>query len=156
MDKKYNRYYLYHKHVVGEGIANEQYIPDLGPVYTYRAGLRRGRGQYFIRRRGLGLASFFSSLLQRATPLLRNIGSHAVDVVSNIAKDALQGENIKESAIKNIKKAVTPTINKILNPQTETEKTPTKRKQPIVSSAIKRKKVTFRPSASFTALKKIG
>lgn len=152
--------------MIGSGInEGEKYIPNIGSVYTYRSNLKKGAGHRFFRRqRGLGLASFFTSLFSRAAPLLRNIGSHAVDVVSHIAKDAIKGENVKASAIRNIKEAIPAALSSISNPSLtksaniesplsdELPREVKKRKSVISSPIIKRKK-TSRPS--YTALKRL-
>lgn len=160
---KYNQFYHFHKHMTGAGINEEKYVPNIGNVYTYRSNLKRGAGHRFFRRqRGLGLASFFTSLISRAAPILRTIGSHAVDVVSHIAKDAIKGENIKSSAIRNIKEAIPSALSSITNPPTlntsetlkqELSREPKKRKSAAVISSpvIKRKK--NRPT--YSALKKL-
>jgi hypothetical protein len=163
MDPSHNRYYLYFKESSGEGLdtnAGERYIPSLGQIYSYNPGLQRGRGQLFLRRRGLGFASFFSSLIQRATPLLRNIGSRAVDVVSNIAKDTLQGQNLKEAAIKNISKAVSEYTTPSQEQKVQTtnitaseSKPKTKKRKTLIASSIARKK-TATPF-NYSALNKL-
>lgn len=162
MEPSHNRYYLYFKHSSGEGLDyGEKYVPSLGQIYSYNPGLQRGRGQLFLRRRGLGFASFFSSLIQRATPLLRNIGSRAVDVVSNIAKDTLQGTNLKEAAIKNISKAVSDYTNSSsaeeaptsLPPQPQQSISKAKKRKTLIASSVARKKAY--PNIQYTALNKL-
>lgn len=156
----HNRYYLYFKESQGGGASSEKYVPDLGFVYSYNTNLRRGRGQLFLRRRGLGFSSFFSSLFQRAAPFLRNIGTKAVDVVSNIAKDTLQGENLKDSAVKNITKAVTEfvTPNQTTNNHSEGKQnigiTENKKRKTLIASSIAQKKK--KPNFKYTALKKLS
>jgi hypothetical protein len=160
-EAKFNRYYTYfHREITGHGL-DDDYEPNIGSVYNYRIGLeRRGRGQYYARHRGFGLGSFFSSLFHRATPFLRNLGTHAVSIVSNIAKDAVQGENIKESAIKHITKAVAPVVDNLLATKPQPPLSPQqpvsnnrKRKKTITASSIKQK--TRRNNPSYSALNKI-
>jgi hypothetical protein len=164
---KYNQFYHFHKHMVGSGI-NEggKYVPHIGNVYTYRSNLKKGAGHRFFRRqRGLGLASFFTSLISRAAPVLRNIGSHAVDVVSNIAKDAIKGENIKTAAIRNIKEAIPAALSSITKPTltnaNELSPPPTpppsrelKRKS-VISSPIIKRKIPRRPKTTYPALRRL-
>lgn len=155
---KYNIFFQHHMRAVGGGGFDNPFTPN---VYTIRQSLKRGQGQYFLRRRGLGLGSFFTSLWQKATPLLKNIGAHAVDVVSHIAKDALHGENIKESAVRNLKEAVAPIVsNLIKTPDTSTANEINNPLPPITSESVtvsqpsrKRSKIT--PSYSVKKRKKI-
>ena len=156
MDIKHNRYYVHFRNSLGYGLQAE---PDFGQFYSYKSGLQRGRGQLFLRRRGLGFASFFTSLFQKASPLLKSFGSKAVDVVSNIAKDALQGENIKDSAAKNITQAISSAFTN--NSTKEVNKpilqNPPKRKRigPVISSSVPKKKFKSEYS-KFTTLKKLS
>jgi len=165
---QYNRYYHYfRREISGRGFDDDEddYVPNIGHVYNYRVGLERhGRGQFYARHRGFGLGSFFSSLFQRATPFLRNLGSHAVDIVSNIAKDAVQGESIKEAAIKHITKAVTPVVNNLLSNQQQEQQqqqqqqqqtsnnNPNRKRKKTVTSSIKQKSKRY---SSYSALNKI-
>lgn len=157
---KYNPYYHYLKFMVGDGFNDNTYIPGVGAVYSYRTSLKRGAGHRFFRRhRGLGFASFFTSLFSRAAPLLRKIGTHAVDVFSNIAKDTIQGENIKSATTRNLKEAI-PALSKIVNPtipspseSVSITEIPKKRKSVVISSPIIKRKKTIRPT--YTALKKL-
>jgi len=157
-----NRYFHYfHNQVTGRGIIEDDYVPNLGQVYNYNIGLRRGRGQFYGRHRGFGLGSFFSSLLQRATPFLRNIGNHAVNAAANIAKEAIQGNNIKEAAIKHISNAVAPVVQNLLsNQQQQQQQQPpppapksTKKRKIITTKAKNIKRAQNNPN--YTALSKI-
>lgn len=129
---KNNKYYLFFmnqagKRLDGDGIA----VPDLGEIYHFRNGLRRGNGHLVFgrirRRRGLGIGSFLLNLFNRAKPVLRAIGTKAVDVASSIAKDALSGEDIKTSAISNITAALPPTLKRFAGINTEETSSPPKR-----------------------------
>jgi len=139
-----NLYYHHFLLSIGKGV-DPEIDPNIGSIYRYKGGLYKGRPYYVIgniqRRRGLGIGSFFQSLFQRAAPLLRSLGSKTVDVVSNIAKDAIQGENIKTSAIKNIKEAIPAAFSGIIN-RDNTEYTPQleSRKRKVISSSIKKNK----------------
>ena len=96
-----NTYHEFFKSQIGRGVG---YIPHIGDIYQFEAGTQRlGYGYgYAAGRRGLGFSSFFSNLFKRAIPLLQNWGTKAVNVASDIAKDAIQGENIGQSAIKHL------------------------------------------------------
>lgn len=146
-----NTYYLHFKNSLGFGLEAPGFPPNFEDVYRYRLGLQRGRGQLLMRRRGLGFASFFSGLFQRAIPVLQSFGSKAIDVVSNIAKDGIHGENLVESAVKNISKAVS---NSVTN-STPTVSGPRKRKNvSFGTSAIARKKSRLN-SSNYSALSKL-
>jgi hypothetical protein len=100
-----NRYYEYFKEAVGKG--DGQYYANIGEIYRMRPGIQRGYGQFVVGsrlqgryKRGMGIGSAIMSLFKRAVPLLKVLGSRAVDLASNIAKDTIQGNNVKESAIK--------------------------------------------------------
>jgi hypothetical protein len=156
----HNRYYLYFKE--SRGGISERYEPDLGYVYSYNTNPQRGRGHLATRRRGLGLYSFFAPYLQRATPFLRNLGSKAVDLVSNIAKDTLKGESLRDSAVKNISKAVTDFTNSPSKSNETSEKgkqnidwpSENRKRKTLIASSIARKKL--RPNPKYTALKKLS
>jgi hypothetical protein len=113
----YNRYY---QHFLNQSGRGEFTIPELGEIYHYKTALRRGNGHLFnsrIRyRRGLGFGTILSSLYQRAKPLLRVLGTKAVNVISNIAKDTLSGKNFKDATIKNISQALPPGIAAFIPP----------------------------------------
>lgn len=98
-----NPYYGYFKEVVGRG--SGEYYTGIGQIYKSRRGIQRGYGNFvggfpYGARRGLGLGSTLWSLFRMATPISKVLGSKAVDVVSNIAKDGIEGSNVKEAAKK--------------------------------------------------------
>jgi hypothetical protein len=108
---EHNRYYQHFLQQAGRG---EFTVPDIGEIYHYKSPLRKGSG-YLInsriqQRRGLGVGTYLSSLYQRAKPLLRVLGAKAVNLVSNIAKDTLSGEDFKVAAEKNLRKSLPPGI----------------------------------------------
>lgn len=106
---EYNRYYRHFLESMGGG---EFEVPELGEIYHYRSPLRGGGGHLFhahIRqRKGLGFGTYLSSFYQRAKPLLKVLGSQAVNVISGIARDAISGQNIQDATIRNIAKALPP------------------------------------------------
>lgn len=115
-----NPYFHYFKTVVGRG--NGEYYTGIGNIYKSRRGIQRGYGIFLPgvphgARRGLGLGSVFKSLFRVATPILRNIGtalgSTAVDVLSNTAKDALQGSILTQSFLKHGKTGAQDLLSKV-------------------------------------------
>jgi hypothetical protein len=162
MEPSHNRYYQYFIHASGEGLdSDEKFVPNLGQIYSYNPSLLRGRGQLAGAHRGRG---FFGDLWRSATPYLKNLGSRAVDLVSNIAKDTLHGTSIKEAAIKNIAKTVSDITSSNTSPNVEVEEAtpppqssrlkPKKRKS-LIASSIARKK-SFRPNIPYSALSKLS
>jgi len=120
---EYNRYYQHFLNQTGRGGFT---IPEIGEIYHYKTALRRGEGRLFNsriqHRRGLGFGTYLSALYQRAKPLLKVLGTKAVNIVSNIAKDTLSGKNLKDAAVQNIIKALPPGISSIaFPPKTESE-----------------------------------
>lgn len=103
----HSRYYKNFLLSLGRGL-DPTIESNLGSIYRYKGGLYKHKSHFISsrRRRGLGFGSFFSSLFQRAAPLLRTLGTKTIDLVSNIAKDSLAGEPIKNSSIKHIQKAL--------------------------------------------------
>lgn len=73
------------------------------PKYQKGFGYLGGRNRYPFRH-GRGIGSTLMSMFRMAMPLLKRgvqrLGTEAVDVAAKIAGDAIQGQNIKESAIK--------------------------------------------------------
>lgn len=148
----HNKYYTFfrnqagHQLLQGKGVA----IPDLGEIYRFKGGLRTGRGQFMLGRArirsGSGIASYLLSMLQRATPFLRTLGSKAIDVASNIAKDAIRGDSLKTAAISNIRANVPDSIvSHFLPPETTPEKFTIIPNVPKKTSL--KRKVTFAPNS---------
>jgi hypothetical protein len=151
-----NRYYKHFLLTLGNGI-DSRIEPNIGSVYRYRGGLHRGRPHLAFgsihRRRGLGFGSFFQALFQRAAPLLRNLGAKTVDLVSNIAKDSLQGENIKDSAIKHIQQAVPAAFSGLITRETPVAAAAEKF---TILNRRKRPASTKRPGVKSSKLRKTG
>lgn len=108
-----NPYYGYFRELSGRG--NGEYYTGIGQIYKSRRGLQRGYGFFMPgtpvgSRRGLGIANIFKSLFKIATPILKNVGSRAVDLLSGTAKDVLQGSNVKESFMKHGRDAASKLI----------------------------------------------
>jgi hypothetical protein len=107
----------------GSGMKQENiFIPELGEIYRYRRGLQTGAGHFNFgfqarQKQGFGFRDYFTNIFQRATPFLRTLGTKVVDIVSDIARDSLKGENVKEAAIKNITKALPEAITGLLTKQ---------------------------------------
>jgi hypothetical protein len=111
-----NRYFGHFKAVLGKGEGT--YYANMGHVYKKRPGIQRGYGHYMMghkltsRQRGLGFGSTLMSMFRMAAPILKVLGAKAVDVVSNVAKDAIQGQNVKDSVIKHAKNQANDIISK--------------------------------------------
>jgi hypothetical protein len=109
-----NKYYGHFKAVMGRG--DGSYYANMGHVYKTRPGVQRGYGSYIVspklssRQRGLGFGSTLMSMFKMAAPILKALGSKAINVVSNVAQDAIQGSNIKDSAIKHARSEVSDII----------------------------------------------
>jgi hypothetical protein len=109
-----NKYYGHFKAVMGKG--DGSYYANMGHVYKTRPGVQRGYGSYIVnprlssRQRGLGFGSTMMSLFKMAAPILRSLGSKAVNVAANVAQDAIQGSNIKDSVIRHAKNEVSGII----------------------------------------------
>jgi hypothetical protein len=114
---EYNRYYHHFLNQRGRG---QLTIPEIGEIYHYKTALRRGEGHLFnarIRdRNGLGFSPVLSSILQRGKPLFQVLGTKAVNVISNIAKDTISGKKFKDAVIKNIHKALPPGVAQFIPP----------------------------------------
>ena len=159
MEPSHNRYYQYFIHASGEGLdSDERFVPNLGQIYSYNPSLLRGRGQLAGAHQGRG---FFGILWRSATPYLKNLGSRAVDLVSNIAKDTLQGTNIKEAALNNLAKTVSDITSSNTSPKIQEETAsqssrpkPKKRKN-LIASSIARKKA-YAPNIQYSALSKLS
>jgi hypothetical protein len=102
--------------VKGGGLRDED---DLGEFYRgsmYQRGYGLGFGEPFIGNDmcGYGLGQTLSNLFQMAWPLLKRgmkfLGTSAVGTVADIARDVIEGKNVKESA----KERVTKTAQDIL------------------------------------------
>lgn len=134
---EYNRYYRHFLTQIGGG---EVEVPELGEIYRYNSPLRKGGGHLFharIRqRKGLGFGSLIASLYQRAKPLLKVLGTQAVNVISGIAKDTISGQNIKDATVRNIAKALPPG----LVPVTTSDSTTNQNATPPLDSTLPSRK----------------
>ena len=104
-DGEEHPYLEFFKDSIGKG--NGKYYSGIGEVYKSSSRYQKGYGllgvsQNDYGRRGDGLGSMLSSLWRVAFPMLKTgakkLGSAALDVATNVASDALQGKDIKESA----------------------------------------------------------
>lgn len=96
-------YLEFFKDSIGKGIG--KYYSGIGEVYRSGARYQKGYGLLGVSSnyyRGDGFGSILSSLWRVAFPMIKTgakrLGSAALDVASNVAADALQGKDIKESA----------------------------------------------------------
>lgn len=168
-------YYEYFKDSIGKG--SGKYYPGIGEVYRSSTRYTKGYGILGIHgelHRGEGLGNIFSSLWRMAFPMIqtgaKKLGSAALDVATNVAADALQGKDIKESAKEHLKakgsellqtlnpsltsKTQIPVEPTISLPQTTSLKAPppTYRKLPRKRVAVPTKK-TRAKAAKYPALK---
>jgi len=99
-----NPYFQHFKRYSGRGVQT-----GIGRVYSQIPHYQRGYGYLggAPNKSGRGLGSFLSSIWRGAIPFIKKgaqtLGTAAVDVASNIATDAIQGKNIKESAVTHAK-----------------------------------------------------
>jgi hypothetical protein len=86
-----------------------RYYTHIGEVFSATPKYQRGYGYLgskdrYSFRHGRGIGSTLMSMFRMAMPLLKRgaqkLGTEAVDFASKVASDAIQGQNIKESAIK--------------------------------------------------------
>lgn len=96
-------YYNFFKDSVGEGPG--AYLTGIGEVYRTTPYYQKGYGLLGYTNnsaRGRGLGNIFASLWKIAAPMIKTgakkLGSAALDVATNVAADALQGRDIRESA----------------------------------------------------------
>jgi hypothetical protein len=99
-----NPYYDYYMQKSGGGSAMIVQ-PRIGRVYSQNPYFQRGYGYIggFSGKTGAGIGTILASLFNRALPFIKKgakvLGSAAADVASNVVSDAMEGKNIKESAI---------------------------------------------------------
>jgi len=90
-----NPYHLYFKNSVGYGGSVD--FEGIGPLYRARRGVR-GYGEFSRNIRGAGvLGNIFSFFKKMASPLIKAVAPSAIETVTNVAKDAIDGANIKDS-----------------------------------------------------------
>lgn len=115
-------YYTFFKDSIGEGPGT--YFTGIGEVYRSTPHYQRGYGLLGFPSnstlpRGRGLGSIFASLWKIAAPMIKTgakkLGSAALDVATNVAADALQGKDIRESAKEHLSTSGTQLL-KTLNP----------------------------------------
>ena len=123
-------------------IANEyrQIYDQDGGWTPYYAGAKYQKGH--------GLGSMFSGMLKSALPLLKKgamgLAKSAVETGLNIAKDGIEGKNLKDSFNKNLKLAGSGLLNKSLNYVASTKRN-NKRKH---TSTNKKSKKAKKPRVS--------
>jgi hypothetical protein len=130
-------YLDFFKDSIGKG--SGQYYTGIGEVYRTSSRYQKGYGllgtSYYNRKHGNGLGNILSSMWRIAFPMIKTgakkIGSAALDVATNVAADALQGKDIKESAKEHLTNKGVELINKIKNPDESKQVTMT---IPAVSS----------------------
>lgn len=102
-----NPYVDYFRDSLGRGPG--RYYTHIGEVFSATPKYQRGYGYLgggnrYSFRHGRGIGSTLMSMFRMAMPLLKRgaqkFGTEAVDFASKVASDAIQGQNIKESAIK--------------------------------------------------------
>jgi hypothetical protein len=122
------------------GRGSGKYYSHIGEIFQASPHYQKGFGYLGYRqkhsfRHGRGIGSTLMSMFRMAIPLLKRgvqkLGTEAVDVAAKVASDAIQGENIKESAIKHasntaqkILKDLPGTFSGIINKTAETQPAP--------------------------------
>lgn len=103
-----NPYYEYFKFSLQSNDPEQDggkfYNSSIGHIYAAPNFPRQGRGLAgpLYSWKGRGIGSFFSRMFQWSQPLLKKLGQKVIDsatnVTANVVSDAIQGENILESA----------------------------------------------------------
>lgn len=115
----HNPYYEFFRDSVGKGDNQyKTYRSGIGEFVRISPDFRRGYGilsrgdEYDSRYQlGSGFGSFFGRLFQFSKPLLRRGLQEALALGSNVAKDVLDGANVKASLKSNVKKRVSETLS---------------------------------------------
>jgi hypothetical protein len=101
-----NHYYDHFMNSSGSGAnLTSRTQPRIGRIYSQSSQFQKGYGYIcgFREKKGAGIGAILSSLFSRALPFIKKgakvLGSAAADVASNVVTDAIEGKNIKESAI---------------------------------------------------------
>ena len=127
-------YFDFFKDSIGHGPG--KYYSGIGEVYRSGARYQKGYGLLGVSSnyyKGDGFGSILSSLWRVAFPMIKTgakrLGSAALDVASNVAADALQGKDIKESAKEHLTTKGTELLKTFQKPpepgQTPVSPTPT-------------------------------
>lgn len=133
-------YYNFFKDSVGEGPG--AYLTGIGEVYRTTPYYQKGYGLLGFTNnaaRGRGLGNIFASLWKIAAPMIKTgakkLGSAALDVATNVAADALQGRDIRESAKEHLTAQGTQLL-KTINPGLKNQPDKTQPQDPEVSSPV--------------------
>lgn len=120
-------YYNFFKDSIGEGPG--AYLTGIGEVYRTTPYYQKGYGLLGYANntaRGRGLGSILASLWKVAAPMIKTgakkLGSAALDVATNVAADALQGRDIRESAKEHLTNQGTQLL-KTINPNLDKTRT---------------------------------
>lgn len=105
--KSKNPYYDHFMNSSGSGAHLRHVQPRIGRIYSQSSYFQKGYGYGYIcgfrDKKGAGIGTFIASLFSKALPFIKKgakvLGTAAADVASNVVTDAIQGKNIKESAI---------------------------------------------------------
>lgn len=97
--------------------------------------------------RGYGLGSIFSGLVKSAIPLLKSgaksLGKTALKTGLNVARDAIEGKNIKQAFTDNLQQAGSETLDNLIDTVSKSshrKKRTNKRRMTSNDSAIPKKK----------------
>ena len=86
---------------------------------------------------GHGIGSIFSGLLKSAVPLLKSgvisLGTSALKPGINVAKDAVEGKNIKQSLTNNLKRAGGEALYNLLTHSTRKPRSNKRKANPLKS-----------------------
>ena len=98
--------------------------------------------------KGHGLGSVFSGMLKSALPMIKKgaigLAKTAAEAGLNIAKDGIEGKNIKNSLANNLKLAGSNLLQKSINYVASPRKT-NKRKRPLTNSKPKKANKSKKP-----------
>ena len=98
--------------------------------------------------KGHGLGSVFSGMLKSALPMIKKgaigLAKTAAEAGLNIAKDGLEGKNIKNSLANNLKLAGNNLLQKSINYVDSPQKN-NKRKRPLTNNKPKKAKKSKKP-----------
>jgi hypothetical protein len=104
-----NPYFNFYKSTTGKG--------SIGGIYRNEPDFQRGYGvtvrRLKLRKRsqlGSGIGSWFSNLFRMAQPYLKSGLKTVLNVGSNIARDVIDGENVKSAFKKRVKEKVSATL----------------------------------------------
>ena len=124
------------------------YDPQSSLFYRDYYTLQSGNGLSVFKgatvQRGRGIGSFFSKMLRGAMPLLKSgaktIGKQVIESGANVAKDLINGKDLKSASIKNVSEGGTKLLNKLTGVFSDNHPVNRKRKRVDNAKRVKRRK----------------